>query len=103
MAEIYDSMMNPQLEDLIEKLGSKFSLCTVASSRAREINAYFGQLGGGLGTMVPPQVNSTAHKPLSIAFEEISAEKIIPVRPEEVDEVAAESAEADEQQESASE
>ena len=29
-----------------------------------------------LGTVVPPQVTSTARKPLSIAFEEIDADKI---------------------------
>lgn len=29
--------------------------------------------------MVPPQVSSIARKPLSISFEEIAAEKIVPV------------------------
>jgi len=86
MAEIHDSMINPQIEGLIDKLGSKFSLCTVASTRAREINAYFGQLGGGIGTMIPPQVDSTSRKSLTIAFEEIAAEKIIPVLPRESEE-----------------
>jgi DNA-directed RNA polymerase subunit omega len=77
MAEAQDSMMYPLLEDMVTKLGSKFSLCTLASARAREINAYFGQLGGGLGSMIPPQVDSVARKPLSIAFEEIEADKIV--------------------------
>ena len=45
--------------------------------RARQINAYFGQLGEGLGSNVPPQVTSVARKPLSIAFEEIAADKIV--------------------------
>ncbi|MGH1490667.1 MAG: DNA-directed RNA polymerase subunit omega, partial [Acidimicrobiales bacterium] len=70
----------PQVEDLLNKTDSKFGLCTLASTRARQINAYFGQLGDGLGAMVPPQVTSVARKPLSIAFEEIAAEKIVPVR-----------------------
>ena len=39
----------------------------------------FRQLGDGLGTIVPPQVNSVARKPLSIAFEEIAADKIVAV------------------------
>lgn len=52
----------------------------MARSRARQINAYFNQLGEGQGSNVPPQVTSLARKPLSIAFEEISADKIIPVR-----------------------
>ncbi|MGH1505202.1 MAG: DNA-directed RNA polymerase subunit omega [Acidimicrobiales bacterium] len=78
----YDSMMSPQVEGLMDKAGSKFGLCTLASMRAREINAYFNQLGEGLGQMVPPQVTSVARKPLSIAFEEIAADKIVPVKPE---------------------
>ena len=82
MADTYDTMMSPKVEDLLEMTDSKFGLCTVAASRAREINAYFGQLGEGLGAMIPPQVTSVARKPLSIAFEEIAAHKIIPVRGE---------------------
>ena len=82
MADAYDTMMSPQVEGLLSKTESKFSLCTLASTRARQINAYFGQLGDGLGAMVPPQVTSVARKPLSIAFEEIAADKIVPVRPD---------------------
>ncbi len=82
MADTYDTMMSPQVEELLDKSKSKFVLCTLAARRAREINAYFGQLGEGLGAMVPPQVTSVSRKPLSIAFEEIAAEKIIPAAPE---------------------
>ena len=82
MADAYATMMTPQIEGLLERSGSKFALCTLASTRARQINAYFGQLGEGLGAMVPPQVTSVARKPLSIAFEEIAADKIVPVRPD---------------------
>jgi DNA-directed RNA polymerase subunit omega len=79
MAERHDSMMNPQIERLLGHTGSKFRLVTLASQRARQINAYFGHLGDGLGSMVPPQVTSLARKPLSIAFEEIASEKIVGV------------------------
>lgn len=82
MAKLYDTMMWPEVEGLMEKADSKFGLCTLAATRAREINAYFGQLGEGLGSKVPPQVTSVARKPLSIAFEEIAVEKIVPARPE---------------------
>ena len=41
------------------------------------------ELGEGLGSLVPPQVASTARKPLSIAFEEIAADKIVAVPLEE--------------------
>ena len=69
-------MMNPSIEDLLGRVDSKFTLVTLASRRARQVNAYFNQLGEGLGAIVPPQVASTARKPLSIAFEEIAADKI---------------------------
>ena len=71
-----DTMMNPSIEELLARVDSKFTLVTLASRRARQVNAYFNQLGEGLGAIVPPQVASTARKPLSIAFEEIAADKI---------------------------
>jgi DNA-directed RNA polymerase subunit omega len=70
-------MMNPPIEDLLDETDSKFALVTLAARRARNINAYFNQLGEGLGHMVPPQVSSVSRKPLSIAFEEIAADKIV--------------------------
>ena len=72
----HDSMMNPRIEELLSKVDSKFTLVTLGSLRARQINAYYGQLNEGLGSMIPPQVTSVARKPLSIAFEEIAADKI---------------------------
>ncbi|HEX8804447.1 MAG TPA: DNA-directed RNA polymerase subunit omega [Acidimicrobiales bacterium] len=83
MASRQDTMMNPSIEDLLARAGSKFSLVTLSSTRARQINAYFNQLGEGLGAIVPPQVTSVARKPLSIAFEEIAGDKIVPVRLDE--------------------
>ena len=77
MAQSHDTMMNPSIEGLLGRVDSKFSLVTLAARRARNINSYFNQLGEGLGHMVPPQVSSTARKPLSIAFEEIAADKIV--------------------------
>lgn len=84
MAQIHDSMMNPRIEELLERVPSKFKLVTLAAMRARQINSYFGQLGEGLGATIPPQVTSIARKPLSIAFEEIAAGKIeaVDVEPE---------------------
>ena len=76
MAWQNDTMMNPPIEELLGRVDSKFTLVTLASRRARQVNAYFNQLGEGLGAIVPPQVASTARKPLSISFEEIAADKI---------------------------
>lgn len=81
MVDRHDSMINPPIEELLERTGSKFRLVTLSAKRARQINSYFGQLGEGIGASIPPQVTSTARKPLSIAFKEIAADKIVAVDP----------------------
>ncbi len=83
MAVKNETMMNPSIENLLARVDSKFSLVTLAARRARNINSYFGQLGDGLGHMIPPQVSTVARKPLSIAFEEIDADKIVWSPPKE--------------------
>ncbi len=83
MERAHDTMMNPPIEELLDRVDSKFGLVTLAARRARQINAYFNQLGEGLGHMIPPQVSSVARKPLSISFEEIAADKIVWVEPRE--------------------
>lgn len=82
MADRFDTMMDPPVEELLDRAGSKFTLVTLAAKRARQINSYFGQLGEGLGASVPPQVTSVSRKPLSISFEEIAADKIVGVHHE---------------------
>jgi len=90
MVERRASLMQPKVEDLLGKVDSKFTLVTLASMRARQINDYYNQLGEGLGRIVPPQVTSVSRKPLSIALEEIEAGKILPERVEPGSEDAAE-------------
>jgi DNA-directed RNA polymerase subunit omega len=80
-----DTMMTPKIEDLLDKVDSKFTLVSLAAKRGRQINSYFNQLGEGLGAIVPPQVTSVSRKPLSIALEEIAASKITFVRSEDVE------------------
>ena len=80
------TMMFPPIEQLLEKVDSKFTLVSLSSKRGRQINSYFSQLGEGLGSIVPPQVPSTSRKPLSIALEEIAADKITYQRPDDVEE-----------------
>ena len=86
MAERRASLMEPRMEHLLDEVGSKFTLVTLAAKRAREINDYYNQLGEGLGKIVPPQVTSVSRKPLTISMEEIEAGKIkaVPL-PEEPD------------------
>lgn len=83
------TMMDPPIESLLEKVDSKFTLVTLSARRGRQINSYFIGLGEGLGTLVPPQVASVSRKPLSIALEEVAADKItyarIPEAGEEAD------------------
>ncbi len=79
------SLMHPLLENLTDRVDSKFTLVALAAKRARQINSYFNQLGEGLGTIVPPQVTSLSRKPLSISLEEIEAGKIVFERPEPVE------------------
>jgi DNA-directed RNA polymerase subunit omega len=67
--------MDPPVEDLLDKVDSKFTLVALSAKRARQINSYYNQLGEGLGFVVPPQVTSVSGKPLTIAFEEIAAAK----------------------------
>jgi len=80
------TMMEPRIESLLQRVDSKFTLVSLAAKRGRQINSYFSQLGEGLGAIVPPQVASVSRKPLSIALEEISADKITYARPEDVEE-----------------
>jgi DNA-directed RNA polymerase subunit omega len=83
----YETLVNPEIEGLLDKTDSKFRLVILAARRARQITSYFGQLGEGLGASVPPQVTSTSRKPLSIALEEVAVDKIVPVElPDEPEE-----------------
>ena len=68
-----EGITNPPIDDLLEKTGSKYSLVLYAAKRARQINAYYSQLGEGLLDYVGPLVETNVHeKPLSIALREIN-------------------------------
>jgi DNA-directed RNA polymerase subunit omega len=96
MAERRASLMEPRMEELLDKVDSKFTLVTLSAMRAREINDYYNQLGEGLGKIVPPQVTSVSRKPLTISLEEIEVGKIeARVLEPEADEVAADAPEGE--------
>jgi DNA-directed RNA polymerase subunit omega len=64
----------PSIDALLEKTDSKYSLVSYAAKRARQINAYYSQLGEGLLEYVGPLVEThVQEKPLSIALREIDA------------------------------
>jgi len=73
MSTRHNTMMNPPIEELLSKVDSKFTLVTLGSMRARQINSYFTQLNEGLLQNVGPLVEyQNQEKPLSIAFREIN-------------------------------
>lgn len=65
---------DPPIDELLDKTDSKYSLVIYAAKRARQINAYYSQLGEGMLEYVGPLVEThLQEKPLSIALREIDA------------------------------
>ena len=63
---------NPPIDDLLTKTDSKYKLVLYSAKRARQINAYYSQLGEGLLEYVGPLVETRSQeKPLSISLREI--------------------------------
>ncbi|MFC5999752.1 DNA-directed RNA polymerase subunit omega [Quadrisphaera sp. GCM10027208] len=76
-----EGITNPPIDDLLEKSDSKYALVLYAAKRARQINAYYSQLGEGLLEYVGPLVETHAQeKPLSVALREIN-EGLLTVEP----------------------
>ena len=92
------TMMSPPIENLLERTRSKFSLVTLAAKRAREITEYSGNLR--MSEVVGPTVETVSTKHLSVAFEEIAADKVRFV-PKTLDEIRAEIAELQRQEDEA--
>lgn len=68
-----EGITNPPIDQLLEATDSKYSLVIYAAKRARQINAYYSQLGEGLLEYVGPLVApGQQEKALSIALREIS-------------------------------
>jgi DNA-directed RNA polymerase subunit omega len=71
---IAEGITNPPIDELLEKTDSKYKLVLYAAKRARQVNAYYAQLGEGLLEYVGPLVDThVQEKPLSIALREINA------------------------------
>ena len=73
------TMIEPKIETLIANADSKYTLVILAAKRARQINAYFSQLGEGIAEYTPPQIYlnpDRAPKALSIALQEVAEEKV---------------------------
>ena len=75
MPEKLEGIVSPSIDNLLSsaEITSKYELVIFASKRARQINAYYSQLGEGLLEYVGPLVETYVHeKPLSIALREIN-------------------------------
>ena len=71
---IPEGITYPPVDDLLEQVDSKYRLVLFAAKRARQINAYYAQLGEGLLESVGPLVETLPQeKPLSIALREVQA------------------------------
>jgi DNA-directed RNA polymerase subunit omega len=79
-----------KIDELLDKVDSRYGLVLVAARRAREINEYAATLGLNESLGIPgPQVHTRSQHPLSISFEELRADKLeVGFRkpPEETDE-----------------
>ncbi len=70
-----EGVTNPPIDDLLTKTDSKYQLVLYSAKRARQINAYYSQLGEGLLEYVGPLVEThVQEKPLSIALREIDGD-----------------------------
>ena len=72
-APVAEGITNPPIDELLTKTDSKYKLVLYSAKRARQINAYYSQLGEGLLEYVGPLVDThVQEKPLSIAMREIN-------------------------------
>jgi DNA-directed RNA polymerase subunit omega len=82
---VAEGITNPPIDELLTKTDSKYQLVLYAAKRARQINAYYSQLGEGLLEYVGPLVEThVQEKPLSISLREINDDLLTlePTEPE---------------------
>ena len=65
---------DPPIDELLDKVSSKYALVIFAAKRARQINSYYQEQDEGVFEFVGPLVHpEPGEKPLSIALREIDA------------------------------
>ncbi len=74
-----NGIIDPPIDDLLEKVESKYALVIFASQRARQINDYYTDLhDGNLFDNVGPLVDASVDdKPLTTALHEIVEGKLV--------------------------
>ena len=74
-----EGITSPAIDDLLEKVDSKYTLVVYGAARARQINSYRQEMKSGdqnitnLGPLVPALPED---KPLSVALQEIDQDKL---------------------------
>ena len=78
MVEKYPGIIDPPIDELLERVDSKYQLVIYAARRARQINDYYSDLqDGSLFDNVGPLVDATIDdKPLSVSLREINEGKL---------------------------
>jgi len=65
------------IDKLLSKVDSKYTLVIAAAKRARQINDYFSAIKRhDIVRVRPPQIEALSSKPLTIALEEILSDKV---------------------------
>lgn len=66
-----------KIDELLEKVDSRYGLVMASAKRARQINEYTATLGLNESLGIPgPQVHTRSQHPLSIAIEELREDKL---------------------------
>ena len=79
-----EGITSPPIDDLLEKVDSKYGLVVQAAKRARQINTYTQQLEDNQLEFFGPLVEVEAvEKPLGIALREIAEDKLQVISGEE--------------------
>ena len=72
------AMIHPRIDELMDKVDSRYALVIVAAKRARQINNYHHQLGEGtFDEFAPPLIESRSKNYLTMALEETAEGKIV--------------------------
>src|SRR3712207_9055334 len=70
-------MHDLKIDELLEKVDSRYGLVVASAKRARQINEYTATLGLNDALGIPgPQVHTRSQHPLTIAIEELRQDKL---------------------------
>jgi len=81
------SVVQPEIDVVLSKVDSKFTLCTLSAKRARQINDMIhGARDQALNVMAYSEISKLqSAKPLSLSMEEIAKGDVAAVAPDEFD------------------